>query len=348
VKAVLSIDWLAFYGIVQNSEELMPHMGAYTLRLEERGTRQFRNLYTITKDNEEIAYLQTAPYSKILDPKGCIIKFANRLLYSANLWSEIENVLACLAIEVQSISRLDICSDFHEFLDGYQCEDMIKDFLSQNIRKKGRASGTAGFRQTRDGMRFNALTFGTHESDTRVYLYNKTLELKEQTDKPYIRDTWAANGLDITRDVWRLEVSLKSKAMEMYNKDAGRKIKFTKDNLQERLRELYDTMVKALFTFVIPDNPNISRCTVIDLLPTDYAFNRAVVRNVTGSDRAEKILIKQLHFLTQKYRYFSTLDHIGEYVNADIIKNSMIEACDLKEWYRYKSKVWDTPSRKPN
>lgn len=348
MKAVLSIDWLAFYGRILNGGELLPKYGNYRVRLEQRGTRQYKCLYTIFNDNEEVAYLQTCPYSRILDEHGCVIKFANRLLYSPNMWVEINKVLLSLSIEVLNISRLDICSDFNEFEDAYQCEDLIKDFLSQIIRKKGRATGQVGFRQTKKGMRYNALTFGTRESDTRVYLYNKSLELREQVDKPYIRDTWRENGLDMSRDVWRLEISLKSKAMEMYNKEAKRKIKFTKENLQDKLHELYDTMVKALFTFVVPDNANISRCTVIKLLPLEYAFTRAIVRNVTGSDRAERILIKQLHFITQRYRYFSTLDHIGETINADMLKTSLIKACDLKDWYLYKKEVWDKPDRKPN
>ena len=343
---LLSFDWLALYCTRPHQLEMPLNSANYTAKLAEFNTRHYKHLYYIYKDKEPIAELQIHPHSKVLDENGCIIKFCNRLLYSVNLFPTIDSILQHYNLTPQNISRLDLAGDFNSFINDYAPEDLIKDFVSQRIRKKGRAVGVVAFRQRSDGMHYNGLKFGTRESNVCIYLYNKTLELKEVHDKPYIRDSWKAAGLDMSQDIWRLEVSIKPEGLKIADKDTGEVKNYNYNNIEQCKQEIYNTFVKSLFTFAVKDNANISRCTVIKLLPTNGACNRIQLRNVTGSTVVERMLIKKLHTISDEYRYFSELGNIASIADIHRAEDELCRATDLEEWRKNKLKYWSAIDRK--
>lgn len=362
MTTTFAIDWLALYCLVeqdgtqeQDATDLAPSLairlapivGLLHAKLEPYGTRQYKYLYTIRREGEEVAYIQTSPHSPQLNQKGAIVKFANRVLYRPDFWSIVHEVLTSYNMIYQSISRVDLCKDFNEFLNGYQCEDMIFDFVCSRIRKKGRAVGTLAFRQTKEGLKYSGLSFGKHDSDTRVYLYDKTRELSDVHDKPYIRDFWQVNGLDTSRHVWRLEVSLKAKALKFRDKATGEEIKHDYTTDMDAWRGLYEIFERALFTFVYPDNPNVSRCTLVELLPNECGVIRATLREVTGSGKFERMIVKSLAQMANKYRYFATLDKLPNRLDVERACSAFVDACDLRTWYERKRKFWDDETRIP-
>ena len=196
------------------------------------------------------------------------------------------------------------------------------------------------------GVMYNGLSFGTHASDVRVYLYNKSFELLTEGDKPWIRDVWNRYGLN-QRKVWRLEVSIKAKGMQFKDKSTGEKITIGSDNTREDsdLAKIFHTFERKLFAFVkLPmRQKNITREPRVLLFDDHAAYDRGVIRNVTGSTRSEKIIIKALYQLADKYRGAEVWEH-GE--EAQNFAYMLAGACDLGEWMGRKINEWEKPIHK--
>lgn len=374
MRYTLSIDWLAFFCVAErghfakaseipdstvnvdrwhyagkHGEDKGSVFQAYpwSYTLEDHGTRQYRELWTISLNKEEIAQVQAEPCSSILKADSVIVKFHNRLLYQKELWDIVDRFLLDHRLQVANISRLDLCADFNDF-HNYAPADFILDFITSKLRHKGQGEGASYFQHynvhqgatTVQRVRYTGLSFGTHKSDARVYLYDKTLELS-QHDKPWIRDLWKQGGLDISRKVWRLEVSLKGKSMKFKDKATGEDYTATADGLHKvsEVSLLYHTFVRKFFSFVRnrAGITNITREPVIQLFNGEPYMDRAVLRPVTGSTNAEKILIRQLWQMSDRYR---APDILADEGLTKLLATNLAGACDLNRWFELKKSGW--------
>ena len=227
----LATDWQPIFGTEQTLDGAYP----WRFKLEEYGTRQFSRLYRVAIPNaeggwDEFAEIQASPHSGILNRASVIIRYVNRALYMPDFWELAERLLSDQQFQFVGISRIDICGDFNQFKHCTPIQ-LIEDFAAKKLRHIGRGVGALYFdhgimfdkvtRSKEYGVRYTGLSFGTHSSDVRVYLYNKSFELLTQGDKPWIRDQWNAAGLD-PKNVWRLEVSIKAKGIHGRNKSRRR------------------------------------------------------------------------------------------------------------------------------
>lgn len=323
----ISIDWLALYCYYHTaSSDWVPVSGnsdtigaAYPWRYRQAdyGTRQFKCLTFVDMPNEQggwddFAEVQSNPCStNILNPCSVIIKFNNRVLYRPDMWQLIDMFLRDNQFVFHNISRIDVCADFNRFAH-ISPISLIERFANRELRHVGRGVGALYFNHgifrhnddpTRQpskdyGVRYTGLSFGTHSSDARVYLYNKSFELLTQGDKPWIRDRWKAAGLDV-RDVWRLEVSIKSKACEFRDKITGKKVAINIAAAQDSagtLTTIYHSFVRRMFAFVVNRKgiTNISREPRIELFNCEPTYVRHIVRNISRGGRTEKMIIKAL------------------------------------------------------
>lgn len=345
MKYALNIDWLQLNCLregVPSSPRIKFHRQPY-------GTRQFACLDYADLDGEPFAELQSHPHSGILKPNSVILKVLNRWLYSEDLFSLLWEFVGLCGLRVVGCTRLDIAADFNTFDGGYHPIHMISDFMTGQIRKKGKSQGCVFFRQrdsARNGkgykVKFNAIKFGRPSSDVAVYLYNKTLELKEEKDKPWIRDVWEKVGLS-TDEVWRLEVSLKGKALRFRDKETEEIWDFQHDLQVLSLNILFHTFRKKYFYFTYPDHDsNVTRQKEVQLFADEPCLEHVRLREVTGSDVVERRLIKQLHFAKDLYRGLNLNDQMELLAFAD----KFAEVCDLKLWYIKKQKEWDAPAKK--
>lgn len=358
----LSIDWLSFlvkfdddefitYNDVEHGISCRLQWG---YKKQPHGTRQFRDLYEVFHGGEPFAEVQCNPYSGILERGTGIVKINNRLLYSLNMWYYWTTFCEEHNLHVLSLSRCDICADFNS-LQNYDCIDFVHDFLDAKLRHKGKGIGAAYFNHyakkvgvySKAVVKYTGLSFGARTSGVRVYLYNKSFELRTVKDKPYIRDFWKAAGLDISKDVWRLEVSITSQAKRFKNKATNETETITSDSLRNgsELLRIYHTFIRKYFAFVRNrDNiTNISREPVIELLPPTGFYEHGTLREVSCSNRTEKILIKQLWQLSETYRGF------GLHTDADITKTMAVDlasSCDLQEWFDEKEQTWQRATKK--
>lgn len=335
--------------------------GRYPFRykLQQYGTRQFAKLYKVSIPNAEggwddFAEIQAHPHAGILYKHSIVVRFVNRVLYLPDFWELAQRLLSDNDFTFRNISRIDICADFNQFAT-IPPLTLIEDFAAKKLRHIGRGVGAIFFnhevRRGEYGVHPTGLTFGTHASDAHVYLYNKSFELLTQKDKPYIRDLWNSIGLDM-RNVWRLEVSIKSKGVTFKDRDSGNEVTIGTNVLDKQdtaqyaeLTKIYHTFVRKLFSF-IKNRPNISNVTReprIVLFDGAPAYDRSVPRNISSSTRVDKMVIKSLYQLGDLYRGTANIDA------ADLAQSFAIgiaESTDLGGWMSNKIKEWERPTHK--
>lgn len=339
-------------------------LGAYPWRykLQPYATRSFSRLHFVAMPNEEggwddFAEVQSAPYSGILHKESVIVRFVNRALYRHDFWELAMRFLSDNDFVFQGISRIDICADFNQF-DSISPRALIEGFAGKRFRHVGRGVGALYFNHgkgaERDehnrpiadyGVRYTGLSFGTHASDARVYLYDKSFELLTQSDKPWIRDGWIAAGLDVL-NVWRLEVSIKSKATKFKCRQSGELITIDTDTASDAnsLVKIYLSFVAKMFAFVKNRRgiTNISREPRLQLFDnTHFHYDRGVLRNVSAGNKMQRMIIKALYQLGDLYRGAANIE------SADLAQSfavNIAESTDLSEWMSKKINEWDKPT----
>lgn len=364
----ITIDWLSIHchykpADAANFAAWEPHdatdstlFGEYPFkyRKADYGTRQFSRLYFVSMPNPEgghddFAEIQAEPHSGILNQASIIVRFVNRSLYTPDFWELAERLLSQNDFYFQGITRIDICADFNQFAT-YDPQSLILDFAGKKLRHVGRGVGALYFNhgvvKKQYGVNYTGLSFGTHASDVRVYLYNKSFELLTQGDKPWIRDLWRRIGLD-QRNVWRLEVSIKSKGCKFKDKETGNQVTIDADaaKTDDELAKIYHTFRTKLFSFVKNHDhiTNITREPRIVLFEDAPAYSRGCIRNVSAGNRLDKMMIKSLWLLSQTYRGSEPQDL---QTIAQQLAMSIADATDLTSWLRDRFDQWDRPTHK--
>lgn len=346
------------YSMRNGGYELNPAAYRWGYKAEQHGTRQFKKLVTVTYDGDEFAVVAYEPCSSIFKSNECMVKFSNRVLYRHDMWELIDHFLADHKLRVNNITRCDLCCDFNHF-EHYECVPFIEDIMNSKLRHVGRSRGAAYFNELkRDEIErrgkclvYSGISYGGHDSDAHVYLYNKSYELKTIKEKPYIRDLWVRSRLDLSKDVWRLEVSLKSKAMKFHDRKEDEVREVTQESLHDvpEVVKIYHTFTDKLFRFV-RNRKGITNITReyqehgLRLWGNDTpSYDRAVLRPVTGSTRTERILIKQLHLMADTYRDPAVKDYADV---AEALAETIAAGTDLTHWYHVKQVTWDKPHHK--
>lgn len=351
----LAIDWLSFFcecdlGYIN---EYIPDFG---YRLAPHGTRQYRQLITVTLRGIDLFEVQQQPCSSILNPKSLIIKVCNRWLYQGGLWYLVNKFLSLNHIRVLNISRIDICADFNAFHGGLSPVSLIEGFLSAKYRHIGRGIGNAHFnhfakregKYSRSHVNYTGLSFGSNESAARAYLYNKSFELLTVKDKPWVREMWQECGLSNTPQapVWRLEISIKSKGMQFRDKETSDIIKIDENRVQHSdfVKLIYHTFVYSLFSFVRNREgiTNISREPRMQLFSGEAYLKRCALSSQSAGNRAERILIKSLWQLSEKY-------HGNDIVNDEgiskLLATNLAANTGLLQWLMDKRETWNKPTK---
>lgn len=351
---VLSIDWLSVYGIFAGEGDTWhPIDGSgFSYKHEDFGTRCFSVFHRVRIANseggwDEFAEVQSVPYSSILPPYAIIIRFVNRVLYMPDFWEVVNRFLTLNQIEVRGISRIDICADFNQFAT-MDPKALIEGFAAKKYRHIGRGVGSLGFNHGvhngNYGVNYTGLTFGTHASDAHCYLYDKSFELLTQGDKPWIKERWRRVGLDI-RNVWRLEVSIKSQGLKFKDRTTKEVVEVGADMVSEddALDKIYHTFVKKLFSFVVnhPGIKNITREPRLVLFEDKPAFDRGSISNISPGNRMERILVRSLWQAADKYRGMWSARE-----DAQHLATSLALSTGLYDWMQEKQNEWETPIHK--
>ena len=154
-----------------------------------------------------------------------------------------------------------------------------------------------------------------------AYLYNKSQEMADVKEKPYIRERWNQAGLRSDCSVWRLEFSLKSDFFSMIDKDSG------------AFPLSFD------FDFRFNDKKaNKSRMQRVDLISLSSVFSKfSRIYARTQSSRREKIFLHYLHKYPQRVGFSS----IQSGFELEYAKDEFIKRTGLESYYLRKKGVWD-------
>ena len=213
-KQVFSIDWLTI-NVNITGEEITPVFLINSLYLQkrERGSSVFSAIYDLyNKQDDLIAVICCRPNSSILDCRFAQIQIYNKWLYVGNLNKLVNELLFKSNLEFVSISRIDYCCDLYQFDNGMTPKTFIEEFAKENVTKTYNSKFTLWGKTNQYNRDYHQLSIGDNKSVFTWKLYNKSKELREVSDKAYIRRKWEMKlkDYDPEKDVWRLEVSVKN------------------------------------------------------------------------------------------------------------------------------------------
>lgn len=295
------VDWITFYctaGEVASSIN-------YTIERKIGSSRQFRvleDIYSLER-SEVIASMERKPFSHIIEPTAVMLKIRNNVLYEKGWGQQVFRMCSELGLHIKSVSRIDLAFDLQRFDNKMRPAELIQSFLSNKILKNGRTSWVASGEQ-KVNQECHYLRFGKHDSDISVYIYNKSKELREEKDKPYIREMWQEGGLDITEDVWRLEVSIKPGNVLVGDENTGEYMKISPDLIEKYgiLMDMAECILDKFFDFRKNDlTKNKSRMMRVELIKRFSASYILIPRTrSTVSTRSNKIFISHLAQIEDK------------------------------------------------
>ena len=347
------LDWLSFM-VECTLKEPAPDQGPVwlsdrvVLEYLQKGTPVFNYSNNIYLDGELVAMVHThGKNQKIIKPGTAKLEILNHVLYSSTVMDVVKDVmLACEMPMIKNVSGLHIAIDganhVPEFLNKYirQSQKRARPDLMNlqqysrinRVKMKGKAN--------LDCKRFNKKTgnfdnFKCGSSKKNLTVYNKTSELL-RSHKQYIRDAWERAGIDTTGTVWRVELRLSSGPIKEI-KD------FSLDRLTDPnyLLSIFKTQCNNFFQFVIMNDCNVSRATVIDLfqfeklkVPLLQKIPRAIVK---GAYKAQMAIHNA--YANIRLSMFKTVESIGGAMQH-IADN--LDIYNLREWFERKKTDWDS------
>lgn len=333
---VISIDWLSLYCDFSEYEI----RDDYDVNIMPYSTRQFKMIEEVIKDKEAVATIQRVPVSSVIKESTGIVKFNNRILYQKNVIEYVKEFLRRFKIKVLNISRIDICADFNEFHEYFNPHDFILDFVSGIILKNGRCDFTLSGEHAYSNV-YNYFRVGKKTSDVVVYLYNKSKEMRDVKFKHYVHDKWVKNGLDIKKNVWRLEVSISGRGREFIDKNTGeiKEIDLNSIYRPEGVAELFHTFINHYFNFKNNNNTkNKSRMMDVNLFNVSAsAILTTPLPKFKDTMKADKVMCKALYQYEKARREVTPEEREASYkLLAGLIADPV-----LKEYVQEKSKFWD-------
>jgi hypothetical protein len=150
--------------------------------------------------------------------------------------------------------------------------------------------------------------WGSDNSNKCCYIYNKSLELKEVKDKPWIRDTWEENGLlnDAQNQVFRCEISIKSDGMDLINLDSGQLFRLQPEYMcsQRDMERLFYFYAAQMFAFYRRNNHkrvrDFDRVEIFENSP-EITCKPIRISHKADTGRTELICARKLEELSRTY-----------------------------------------------
>ena len=217
-KFVYSIDWLTFNIKLKDiNNPFIRDEGIYAEE-REQGTNIFKRVKDYYNTRDELIFtIVFQPHSKIIKQDFGQLQIANKWLYVGNLSKLVYKIFFQSNFELVNISRIDLCTDFFNFVDTYKPLSFIQDVAKGNVIKVNPSSVNFWGKTGDYTIDYHAMNIGDRESTFNFKLYNKTKELEEKHEKGYIKTKWYKKlkgyeeliKMKEKPTIWRLEVSIK-------------------------------------------------------------------------------------------------------------------------------------------
>ena len=207
-----------------------------------------------------------------------------------------------------------------EFTGGGYLIDVAK--IKELSKTQGNAKcyiGSTDVEAVGNGIQFDYIRYGKRNSPVCTYMYNKTKELEEVQDKPWIRRLWLNNGM--TAHVWRIEFSFHGNKTQTIDKETGDI--FQLDNLGweqtiERRHDVFRTLANKYFDIRDPQRadgtiePRTNRMDRVEYL----------------GDETESLIMNRKYSTAKKPAYLDKvlLRKLTEYANEFYIEKPRVAA----------------------
>lgn len=298
----ISVDWLQIYckgnyisegmkeserhSINTSEGSMQIECTKFSIKLLGYSTPLFQNVFEVSMNAMPVAIITCVPKSSIIDKDAVMVKLENRVLYSGQYLYILYALMNALNLEYISVSRLDLCYDCNLLKGRKDVGDFLYQYLTAkpmevgHIVRKGSTKFTASCaKKWHEGTKVTSMRWGSPKVTPAGYCYNKTLELIEVKDKPWIREAWKKCGLVsfvkdkelskltdkqreteidmfslkdyIVTPVWRFEVSIKSDGNKLLDLSTGELLRLSPDALscQSRIEELFYIYAQKVFSF---------------------------------------------------------------------------------------------------
>lgn len=313
----IAVDWLEVccYG-----RDLEPSFFSwegkhFSVEQEDRETPLFKSFFEVKRNGLVWAQIRQNPKSGVMKKGLTIIKLSNRVLYHEKYVPFLMHMIQVLGLYYKGLTRLDIAYDCNEFYCGRKPSRFVHQFVTKRVDEKGGMyvpkMKEYDFHLKKDihtnGM-INYLAIGAKGSKKRGYIYDKTLELEEVKDKPWVREMWEKNGLisDKKTHVWRSEISIKAQGSDLLNLETGQLFALHPNYLAtyENIKKIFHFYAAKVFDFRYnsgeKNRRNFARVCLFDT-SVDCTCLPKRVNVCADSGRSEKACKNKLEKLSRTY-----------------------------------------------
>lgn len=270
----VNLDWLEVYAMEDTMSYPMDaeyfRGRGYIVHEREYGTRVYAQMFTIDdKKGDPFIEVRRSPLSSqakdggLFPKESCHLRLTNNACYSPDPIGRLRKFMVDNGYSLVRIFRIDIAMDFTRFDRGDDPARFVRRYIAGKYTKVNQSNIAAHGKDTWEQRVFNSISWGAKKSMIGTKMYNKSLELEEVKDKPYIRWCWYLAGLitdpisgkymdengTITKpDVWRVEFSIKSSTKKWFVMEDCNHSKRTSVYIPHTL-DMYDTKEKLLVVF---------------------------------------------------------------------------------------------------
>lgn len=244
MKCISGIDWLSFSAYFDKGVEMQPKTPVFFAHKKSYGTRNFSEIWEVfynrrvegvyEKKLSKFCSVCCRPQSSILNDRLLTFKLENDILYTDEWGVMLMLFIEDFKLTNVRVQRIDLFRDFQQFSYKGKMQSpyrFLQDIACGRWKKKG-GSKFSLFADEREGGIY-AATYGSILSGRQLCIYNKSKELREVHDKPYIRIAWKNAGFNQSEPVYRAEVRICKKGLEMLDLECNEYTRFD-------LRHVYD------------------------------------------------------------------------------------------------------------
>lgn len=367
----ISCDWLQLYlHKARDFDPAEPNLFGYNFLPLGYGSKVFKSLYKVIEPSgEELGILSADPYLTTMNPKTCVFKVENNVLYQSDYIARCFQFIACCGLQYKGITRIDLAYDCNELYGGLKHETLIKKYQKNEYLKIGLNRYMAWMNGTyklvshkRDtgekdehnhpikreviecitesggdiaAHRCESITWGSRSSDIQVQVYNKSQELRDVKMKHYIVDYWKECGLDLERDVWRIEIRIVNGGKSMKNLKTGESFNLSMDELitQEMIEQLFHDYAKKYFRFFYRGTQKkvqqMKEVTLFSMANETILRPKRLTKNKDYT-RMHKITI---NWMDKNIYENAKLDNVIVH-EMTAVKDYYIKAYGMEKWYK--------------
>lgn len=346
-RTAYAVDWMQLFcsvpagGVPEWEEKISPNRDkngnhrTYKLVQSLSFIKGYEWQRTVLWGKYTLATIAAVPKDERYRTNGAAIKLNNAVLYVADWYFILTDILATLGWVPENITRVDLCADFNFFMNGLAPETFLRKYVTKTKASYLRKGSNKFCLYAQKDMRctvYDSIRWGSRQSGVSVYMYNKTKELDEVKDKPWIREHWKSADLSSTKPVWRVEISISSQGLglkDMYN-NLCHNLFIDELMTDDLCRDMFRVYAAKYFSFVAT-TPGAKRKRDLKDVPLLDLETPSLMRPVTlqeshDTGRMERIVSNKLAKL---YQYIAARDYEDKYIMLDALSKTM----QLYNWH---------------